>query len=69
MTASTFTARYAGTCASCPVRIQPDDEVTYDGADGLIHAVCPEDVVAKHGEPCGRCFIELPLTGVCPDCD
>lgn len=65
---ATFAARYAGTCHACPVRIQPDDEVTYDGNDGLVHVICPENLIERHGQVCGSCFMEMPLTGVCPDC-
>lgn len=68
MAAATFDARYAGTCHACPTRIGRGDEVTYDGADGLIHVTCPEDALAHVGEVCTGCFMEKPLTGVCPTC-
>ena len=66
---STFEAKYHGTCGACAGHISPGDEVTYDGTDTLIHAQCPEAVIERRGEVCGRCFMEMPLVGGCPSCD
>lgn len=64
---STFTARYPGECGNCGGRIRPDDECAY-AADTVVHATCPPDPTVA-GDICGRCFTELPATGVCGVCE
>lgn len=66
---ATFTAQWGGPAACCPAGIVGGDEVTYDGANGLIHVECPLDREVKTGAICPSCFVAMPLTGSCPDCE
>lgn len=64
-----FSARYADRCVSCSSRIERGDAVTY-GLDGeLEHVDCPDPLEVPKQGMCGRCFLVLPLTGVCGVCE
>jgi hypothetical protein len=62
-----FTAKYAGDCADCPVRIEPGDEVAYNSVDELTHVICPDasTAAAKPHPVCGQCFLEHPADKEC----
>uniref|UniRef100_A0AAU8GPU1 Uncharacterized protein n=1 Tax=Mycobacterium phage Pharb TaxID=3136626 RepID=A0AAU8GPU1_9VIRU len=66
---STFTARYHGTCAACPSRIQPGDEVAFLSDRALIHVDCEDNPLpaetARRHPVCGTCWLEHPK-GECP---
>lgn len=70
--AKPFEARYPGRCAQGD-RIEQGDGVWY--VDGkLQHIECPdtEEAVALTSlvrPTCSRCFLELPVSGVCGTCD
>ena len=67
-----FLAKYRGVCDECGGDVRPGDEVTFTAfADGEIrHVRCPDDTsLRRAGRVCPKCFIELPSTGVCDDCD
>lgn len=66
--AGTFTAKYRGGCESCPDSIEPGDEVMYAVGSGLNHVLCPDRIEERRGDICPSHFLELPLTGICPDC-
>lgn len=63
----TFPARYEGRCNSCKKRFDVGDEIA-GTADGFyVHAEC--DVKPPKPMPvCPTCFIEMPATGVCDQC-
>lgn len=58
--------------ARCPAgdAIVPGDRVHYVD-DVLLHAGCtpPPDPTVPQRRVCGSCFMEVPVTGVCADCD
>lgn len=63
----TFIAKYDGRCGDCGGDIEAGvDEVTFIEGD-LTHVICLGDT-APAAEICRRCFIAMPVTGVC-DCD
>jgi hypothetical protein len=71
---NTFEARYFGSCANCPEKIAPKQEVVWVGEDFLggvyAHAVCPDsepDLAAPKGV-CPACFLAIPVSGVCGNC-
>lgn len=68
-----FTAKYRGVCHECGEDILPKQEATYVGhhAEGEIrhYPDCPEDRTAHPREICPRCFMELPVNGICGTCD
>lgn len=68
----TFIAAFDGQpCGTCDVRIREGDEVEYDLSNRLVHAVCPESLGLDDPAPygtCDRCFLTLPLTGICGSC-
>lgn len=51
---STFTAKYASECASCPALIEPGDEAVFVGRD-VEHAHCPAVVAPQ--PVCPSCFL------------
>lgn len=62
----TFSARYEGKCESCEGRIKVGEEIA-STEGGYVHADCR----VKPREPmpvCPSCFIEMPATGVCDQC-
>jgi hypothetical protein len=68
----TFTARYPGHCAQagCYEPVEPGQEVEFvPGSRDLVHAVCPDAVPEVVRPVCPRCFLELPLAGVCGACE
>lgn len=65
----TFIAQYRSACASCESDIQKGDEAKYAAFDEVVHVVCPPDQLARSRELCARCFIELPVSGICGTCD
>lgn len=68
---STFAARYPGRCGECQGKIEVDDDVVYV-AGSVEHAVCDSTdrlAAAAAGPVCPRCFLELPLSGTCGNCD
>ena len=65
----TFIARYTGTeCGSCGERVREGQEVAYNASDDLVHAACPEAPDDVRRDACPRCFLELPVSGVCGEC-
>lgn len=66
-----FTARFSGTpCDTCEERVQEGQEVDYNAANKIVHVVCPEVLdVDADVQVCPRCFLALPVTGVCDDCE
>lgn len=67
-----FIAKYRGECVECGCAVLPKQEATYvDFAEGEIkHVECPDDVrILTARETCPRCFVELPVTGICGTCD
>lgn len=62
-----FTAEYHGPCANCGSDVK-DTEVSYNGADDLEHVVCPDPTAAQR-PICPGCQMELPVTGVCGECE
>lgn len=68
---STFLARFSGTpCDKCEERIREGQEVLFNAADRLEHAVCPEQIDLD--EPttplCDGCFQYRAANGSC-GCD
>jgi hypothetical protein len=65
-----FTARFSGTpCDSCEEPVKEGQEVEYNAANRLVHAVCPETLDVAHGEVCGSCFMEKSVSGRCDNCE
>jgi hypothetical protein len=67
----TFIAAFNGSpCGTCDERIREGQEVEYDTSHRLVHAICPEqcDVPDEIPPICDRCFLTLPLSGVCGNC-
>ena len=83
MASTTFTAKYHGSCAAqCGRMIEPGDEVIYLVDSDLAHVDCTVDAAPYQSEAkaktsngrwnsksCPKCFMVLPLTGRCDDCD
>jgi hypothetical protein len=63
-----FTGKYPGECGDCGEQTK-GTEVEFDGTNTLVHVICPEAVPDKPVAVCPSCFLALPLTGVCGDCD
>lgn len=66
-----FAARYRGQCAVCDEIIVPGQRVEFDWDHNLQHVMCP-DSLTLNGKPravCPKCFVELPVTGVCDECE
>lgn len=63
-----FTAAYLGECADCGGQLI-GREVEYDTNDDLIHVTCPPEALTLARPACPHCFIELPASGVCGDCE
>lgn len=71
---ATFIARYPGRCGSsgCGERIHVGDEVLYATDDKIVHVNCDLATPTQtmfNPEVCPGCFVGLPLSGVCDDCD
>ena len=65
-----FIAQYSGTpCDACEERIREGQEVQYTAADRLVHVACPEVLDTSPGPLCPSCWMELPGTGVCGNCE
>jgi hypothetical protein len=67
-----MTARFASKCDECGGKIEVDDEIVFV-AGAIEHVVCDssERLVASRpaGEICRSCFLELPTSGVCGNCE
>lgn len=64
---STFTAKFHADCAVCDTDLK-GSEAVYTSSGDIIHVRCPDTLVLAR-EVCPSCFLELPVTGVCGDCD
>lgn len=68
-----FEARYPGTCYDCGGYFEAGTMIEYAaGGDGEAtewrHEVCLP-ILARIADVCPRCFLELPATGVCAECE
>lgn len=63
-----FTGRYPGECGACGEETK-GTEIFFDTDDVLVHVICPDVLPRKAKAVCPRCFLELPATGVCDQCD
>lgn len=63
---STFVAQYHGACDRCGHDVK-DTEVFYDMKNDLVHVECPADEAPR--PICQRCFLELPVSGRCGNCE
>lgn len=66
---STFIAKYAGTCDACDEHIAAGDEVTYSASSKVIHVECPDTLKTTDHGYCDSCFLALPATKKCTNCD
>lgn len=73
---ATFTARWPGVCVACEGVIKKGAEATYvsdsvrsGGSKELAHVHCPEQADDAPVEICGECYMALPLSGVCGECE
>lgn len=64
-----FEAKYRGTCPACENGIAVGDEVTFAAFDEVVHVTCPPDPTALARPVCPVHFTELPVSGVCGDCE
>lgn len=68
-----FTAKYRSPCANddCEDGVLPGQEVEWAADHRVIHVVCPEDrdISGKPLPICPRCFLAIPVSGVCGVCD
>lgn len=66
----TFTAKYRGHCDACEDPVFPGQEVEFTFDRHLVHAQCPEslDTFGNPRPVCPRCFLEVPVSGVCEEC-
>lgn len=67
---ATFTAQWSQECAECPGTVRKGDEAMYNLDNEVCHApFCPAENHAPARPTCPRCWLELPATGVCGNCD
>lgn len=64
----TFIAEYHGECDNCGGEVKGQEcEFVMDSY--LIHVSCPPDPATLQSPVCPVHFTELPVSGVCGDCD
>lgn len=64
----TFTAQYRSDCDACDDPIRPGDEIERNASGEYVHTDCPGDN-RPPADTCGRCWTELPASGVCGVCE
>jgi hypothetical protein len=64
----TFTAKFRGECTNCGGDVK-DTECDFDGTNGIVHVQCPLDGLTLMRPVCPVHFTELPVSGVCGDCE
>lgn len=61
-----FTAQYHDECAACGEDVK-GTQCRYTTQDRIEHVECPPVISAL--VMCPNCFIELPVTGICSECE
>lgn len=70
---SSFIAQYRGVCLDCEEAIVPGMRIqkAWDG-ESYRHLHCPSELNdGEHAEArpvCHKCFLELPVSGICGSC-
>lgn len=64
----TFVAQYPGECMSCGGQLK-GHECDFDGDNGIVHVTCPPDDLTLQRGVCPVHFTELPVSGVCGECE
>jgi hypothetical protein len=63
-----FLLKWPTYCQDCGERMPEEAEAVYS-ADGIQHVKCPSPVLRKPNPICGRCYLELPVSGICEECE
>lgn len=63
-----FPLTWAATCGDCGERMPEGTEAEYNGDDELVHARCRVPTHVAPRPVCGRCYLELPASGICEEC-
>lgn len=64
-----FTARYNGTCMVCRDEIDVGQQIEFAEESGYRHVYCVPRPPKRHGKVCPTCHMEMPLSGVCANCE